>query len=156
MRKALITFALALAGLGLTAAPAAAGTTSVYYETVADGDTQFIPACIPGPDNPACDPRGAGSKLISTGSLAYTQGGASIGSVHTECTTTRKVGADYYGFCVDTLTTPQGTYIGVGEINESALERYEAQKLVLAGARGCLTVQQVVYPNVFKLTVDRH
>ncbi len=75
MRKALITFALALAGLGITAAPAAAGTTSVYYETVADGDTQFIPACVPSPDNPACDPRGAGSKLISTSSLAYTRAG---------------------------------------------------------------------------------
>ncbi len=66
------------------------------------------------------------------------------------------MGADYYGFCVDTLNTPQGKYIGVGEINESALERYEAQKLALVGAWGRLTVQQVVYPNVFKLTVDRH
>ncbi|WP_433136158.1 hypothetical protein ACQPZ8_28450 [Actinomadura nitritigenes] len=155
MRKVLITFALALAGVGVAVSPASAATTNVYYETVADGDTQFIPACTPGPDNPTCDPRGAGSRLISTGSLSYTQGGATIGSVHTDCTTTRKVGNDYYGFCTDTLTTPQGNSVAVGEINESALERYEAQNLTLTGAHGCLTVQQVVYPNVFKLTVKR-
>ncbi|TDC92502.1 hypothetical protein [Actinomadura sp. 7K507] len=79
---------------------------NVYYETVADGDTQFIPACTPGPDNPTCDPRGAGSKLISTGSLSYTQGGATIGSVHTECTTTRKVGADCCLVATRRLTRP--------------------------------------------------
>ncbi|MBW8485881.1 hypothetical protein [Actinomadura parmotrematis] len=156
MRTFLTGLAVTAAALGAMAVPASAASTNVYYETVADGDTQFIPACIPGPDNPTCDPRGAGSVLISNGSLAYTQGGATVGSVSTRCTTTRKVGNDYYGVCTDVLTTPQGKFTAVGEINESALERYEAQNLCLTGAYGTLTVQQVVYPNVFKLTVARH
>ncbi|NUR29860.1 MAG: hypothetical protein HOV83_29090 [Catenulispora sp.] len=67
--------------------------------------------------------------------------------------TTRKVGADYYGACHDKLTTPNGTRIGLGEINESGLERFEPQTLCLTGPHGTLTVQQVVYPNVFKLTI---
>lgn len=153
MRKLLALFTVVVASMGLIASPASAATTLVYYETVAPQDVQFIPACIPGPENPACDPRGPGSVLISTGTLSATQGGPVIGSVHTRCTTTRKVGADYYGFCVVVLTTPQGKFIAVGEINETGLERYEAQQLTLVGARGSLTVQQVVYPNVFRLTV---
>jgi len=157
MRTILAAITLALATLGYTAAPATAGTsgttTVVYYETVAEGDVEFIPACTPGPQDPACDPRGPGSVLISTGSLSYTQGGATVGSVRTTCITTRRVASDYYGVCVVTLTTPEGTFVAVGEINESGLERYEPQRLRLAGARGTLTVQQVVYPNVFRLTV---
>jgi hypothetical protein len=70
----------------------------------------FIPACTSGPQNPTCDPRGPGSVLISVGSLARTQGGAFVGSVSTYCTTTRKVGADYYGYCVDVLNTPEGVF----------------------------------------------
>ena len=65
-----------------------------------------------GPQNPTCDPRGPGSVLISVGSLARTQGGPSVGSVSTYCTTTRKVGADYYGYCVDVLYTPEGVFRG--------------------------------------------
>jgi hypothetical protein len=153
MRKLLAMLTVVVACLGLIASPASAATTLTYYETVAPQDVQFIPACVPGPENPACDPRGPGSVLISTGTLSATQDGPVIGSVYTKCTTTRKVGADYYGFCLVVLTTPQGRFIGVGEINETGLERYEAQQLTLVGARGSLTVQQIVYPNVFRLTV---
>jgi hypothetical protein len=153
MRKLLALFVVVAACVGLIASPASAATTLVYYETVAPEDVQFIPACVPGPENPACDPRGPGSVLISTGTLSATQGGPAVGSVYTKCTTTRKVGADYYGFCLVVLTTPQGKFIAVGEINETGLERYEPQRLTLVGARGTLTVQQIVYPNVFRLTV---
>jgi hypothetical protein len=95
--------------------------------------------------------------LISVGSLARTQGGASVGSVSTYCTTTRKVGADYYGYCVDVLYTPEGVFEARGEINEAGLERYEPQSLpVVAPHRGSLTVQQIVYPNVVEAGCDDH
>lgn len=153
MRKLVTLCAVLMASVGLAASPASASTTLVYYETVAPQDVQFIPACTPGPQNPTCDPRGPGSVFISTGTLSTSPGGPSVGSVFTKCTTTRKVGADYYGFCVDVLKTPHGQFTAVGEINETGLERYEAQRLKLVGAYGSLTVQQVVYPNVFRLTV---
>lgn len=153
MRRILTVLALAfaLATVGLSGV-AQARTTTVYYETVGDNEVTFIPACLPGPGNPTCDPRGAGSILYSHGALAATQGGAKIGDVYTLCVTTRKVGNDYYGFCTDVVVTPTGTVIATGEINESALERFVPQTLQVAGG-GTLTVQQVVYPNVFRLTV---
>ncbi|MBA2890147.1 hypothetical protein [Nonomuraea soli] len=155
MRKLLAALAVSAAALCLVTGPANASGSRVYYETVAPGDVQFIPACIPGPNNPTCDPRGPGSVFTSVGSLSYTQGGAAIGSITTECTTTHKIGNDYYGFCEDVLTTPQGTFTAVGSINETGLERYEPQTLSIAGPPGgTLTVQQIVYPNVFKLTVN--
>lgn len=153
MRRILVPLFVALALFGVVAAPASAATgrTYVYYETVAPGDVVFIPACVPGPANPTCDPRGPGSVFISSGTLSYSQGGPAIGRITTKCTTTFKWGNDYFGYCVDTLYTPQGTFVATGEINESALERYEPQTLNVY--RGTLTVQQVVYPNVFKLTL---
>ncbi|WP_084965103.1 FAD-binding protein [Thermoactinospora rubra] len=57
------------------------------------------------------------------------------------------------GHCTDTLRVPEGRFTAVGEINETALERYEPQTLTLTGRRGTLTVQQIVYPNEFKLTL---
>jgi hypothetical protein len=153
MRRIVVLLVAALATLGVVASPASAltGRTYVYYETVAPDDVVFIPACVPGPTNPTCDPRGPGSVLISSGTLSYTQGGAAIGHVTTKCTTTFKYGNDYFGYCVVTLYTPQGTFVATGEINESALERFVPQTLNVH--RGTLTVQQVVYPNVFKLTL---
>ncbi|WP_336213168.1 hypothetical protein [Nonomuraea sp. LPB2021202275-12-8] len=156
MRRFLIALAATLALFGLApAGPAfAASSTEVYYETVAEGDVSFIPACTPGPQNPTCDPRGPGSVLTSKGTLAATQGGPAVGSITTTCVTTRKVGADYYGACYDKLVTPSGTRIALGEINESGLERYEPQTLCLTLPHGTLTIQQIVYPNVFKLTLE--
>ncbi|GAA3191211.1 hypothetical protein ACFO1B_40765 [Dactylosporangium siamense] len=155
MRRFLLLLSTVVAALLVTgqAAHATGGSTTVYYETVADGDVTFIPACIPGPGNPTCDPRGPGSVFISTGALSATQGGTGIGTVTTSCLTTFKYGADYYGFCTDTLYTAQGVVVATGEINESGLERFEPQTLNVH--RGTLTVQQVVYPKVFKLTLRR-
>lgn len=52
-------------------------------------------------------------------------------------------------------TTSPGGLTAVGLINESGLERFEPQTLSIAGPPGgTLTVLQVVYPNVFKLTVN--
>ncbi|NUR29784.1 MAG: hypothetical protein HOV83_28705 [Catenulispora sp.] len=153
MRKLLIAAAAACAAIALASTPASA--TTVYYETVGPNDVTFIPACVPGPSNPTCDPRGAGSVFISVGTLSYTQGGSPVGSINTKCTTTHKVGNDYYGLCEETLHRPGGDITAVGEINESGLERYEPQHLSIAGPPGgTLTVLQVVYPNVFKLTVN--
>ncbi|MDX6742418.1 allene oxide cyclase barrel-like domain-containing protein [Actinocorallia sp. A-T 12471] len=150
----LVAAAAVTAALGFSATSASAGSR-VYYETVGEGDVEFIPACIPGPQNPGCDPRGAGSVFISWGDLSYTQGGAAVGTVRTECTTTHKVGDDYWGFCQDDLVTPEGNFTAIGLINETGLERYEPQTLFIAGPPGgSLEVQQIVYPNVFKLTVN--
>lgn len=153
MRRILVLVFAALATLGVVVSPASAttGRTYVYYETVAPEDVIFIPACTPGPTNPTCDPRGPGSVLITSGTLSYTQGGPVIGRVTTKCTTTFKYGNDYFGYCVVTLYTPQGIFTATGEINESALERFVPQTLNVH--RGTLTVQQVVYPNVFQLTL---
>ena len=74
-----------------------------------------------------------------------------IGRVTTYCVTAFKYGNDYIGRCTVTLYTPQGVFVATGEINESALERYVPQ--TLNTHRGTLTVQQIVYPNVFRLTL---
>ena len=158
MRRIVVLLSAAVVALLLGAPGAtAAGTTTttlVYYETVAPEDVVFIPACTPGPTNPTCDPRGPGSVLITSGTLSYTQGGPAIGRVTTYCVTTFKYGNDYFGRCTVTLYTPQGTFVATGEINESALERFVPQTLNVH--RGTLTVQQVVYPNVFRLTLRLH
>lgn len=153
MRKIVAVLALAFGGLGFAALPAGASTGQTYYET--DTSVQFIPACTPGPANPTCDPRGPGSILSTSGTLSYTQGGATVGTISTSCTTTNKTGSDYYAVCTDTLSTPGGTITAVGYVDESALERYVPQNLSVAGPPGgVLTVQQVVYPNVFRLTLS--
>ena len=78
----------------------------------------------------------------------------SVGSISTKCTTTNKTGGDYYAVCTDTLNTPQGTIVGVGYLNESAIERFEPQTIPVASPPGgSLTILQVVDPNVFKLTL---
>lgn len=154
MRRFIFLLSALFAVLLVGAQPASAsgtGTTLVYYETVAEGDVVFIPACTPGPTNPTCDPRGPGSVLSSVGSLSYTPGGPQVGTVRTYCVTTFKYGNDYFGRCIVTLYTPQGTFVATGEINESALERFVPQTLNVN--RGTLTIQQIVYPNVFKLTL---
>ena len=157
----LLAACAAAAALLVTASPASATTTTVrnatstvYYETVPAADVIFVPACTPGPTNPACDPRGPGSVLISRGDLSLTQGGPSVGTVRTVCVTTFKSGNDYYGWCVVTLTVDGRVITATGVINESALERFEPQRLKVRD--GTLTIEQVVYPNVFRLTLTRN
>lgn len=155
MRKIALVLALCFAGALAAAMPASASTGQVYYETVPADGVQFIPACIPGPSNPTCDPRGPGSVLIDQGTLSYTQDGPAVGSISTKCTTTNKTGGDYYAVCTDTLNTPQGTIVAVGYLNESAIERFQPQTIPVASPPGgSLTILQVVYPNVFKLTLN--
>lgn len=155
VRKASVLVAAAFAAVALAPFSASATGGQVYYETVGQNDTVFIPACQPGPDNPTCDPRGAGSRFISDGTLSLTQGGASVGSVHTDCSTTGKTGDDYYAVCTDTLKVGSSTVTAVGYLNESAMERFVPQVIpVAAPGGGSLTIQQIVYPNVFKLTLN--
>jgi len=155
MRKIALVLPLVLAGAIAAAVPAHASTGQVYYETVPATGTTFIPACIPGPSDPTCDPRGPGSVLIDNGTLSYTQDGAVIGTISTRCTTTNETGGDYYAVCTDTLDTPSGTTTAVGYLDESAIERFQAQTIAVAGPpAGSLTIQQVVYPNVFQLTLN--
>lgn len=156
MRKVLVLMTLAaLALVGVAPAASAGGTTAeVYYEFVAPEDVTFIPACTPGPDNPTCDPRGPGSVLISVGTLSETQGGAPVGSIKTECVTTKVVDGDYYGYCFDTLNVGNEKIVAHGEINQSAVERFEPATLDVMGG-GTLEVAQIVFPNEFRLTLTR-
>lgn len=157
MRKIAFVLPLALAGAAAFAVPAAASasTGQVYYETVPANGVQFIPACIPGPNNPTCDPRGPGSILIDNGTLSATQNGPAIGTISTTCTTTNKTGGDYYAVCTDTLNLPSGQITAVGYLDESAIERFQPQTIPVASPPGGgLTIQQVVYPNVFQLTLN--
>lgn len=141
---------LALAALALVGgtAVAQAATTLVYQEVTTS--VVFIPSSGP-------DPRGAGSVIISKGDLL--QNGTKVGTIDLTCTTTRKVGADYYGYCEETLTVPGGALFARGEINESALERFEPQTLAIyagggiyGGRIGTLKIQQTTYPDKFTLT----
>ena len=154
MRKLALVLPLVAAGAIAAAVPAHA-SGQVYFETVPSDGVQFIPACIPGPSNPTCDPRGPGSVLIDNGTLSYTQGGATIGTIATKCTTTNVTNGDYYGVCTDTLNTQSGTITAVGYLDESAIERFQPQTIpVSSPPGGGLTIQQVVYPNVFQLTLS--
>lgn len=156
MRKFLLLLVAALGLAVLPATAASAGSTLVYYEKVGADDVVFVPACTPGPQNPTCDPRGPGSWFSSVGDLSRTQGGTKIGTVTVFCLTTRKVGADYYGHCTEVLYTPEGIFEARGEINETGLERFEPQRLALVKpGPGTLTVQQIVFPDEFRLTVTR-
>jgi hypothetical protein len=140
----------ALGVLGLTAPSAQAATTLTFREVTTS--VTFLPASGP-------DPRGAGSVFISEGDLV--QNGQRVGTVYVNCLTTRKVGADYYGYCRETLTvTGKGSIFAEGEINESALERFVPQTIAVtggagayAGRTGSLRIQQVVFPTEFVLTV---
>lgn len=155
MRAAVRSFAVllfaAFALLGSTAA-AQAATTLVYQEVTTS--VAFIPSNGP-------DPRGAGSVIISEGDLL--QGGSKVGTVYVYCTTTRQVGADYYGLCEETLSLPGGALFARGEINESALERFVPQTItitsgggVYGGATGTLKIQQTTFPDKFTLTATLH
>lgn len=144
-----------VAMLPSAAVHAATPNQYVYFEKVAPEDVVFVPACVPGPQDPTCDPRGAGSWFASVADLTRVRGGAAVGVVTVFCLTTRKVGADYYGHCTEVLHTPEGTFEASGEINESALERFVPQQMPLvSGGPGVLTVQQVTYPDEFVLTVS--
>lgn len=145
---------VALGAVLLPASAASASQSLVYFEKVAPEDVIFVPACVPGPQNPTCDPRGPGSWFSSVGDLSRVQGGPAIGQVTVYCLTTRKVGPDYFGLCTEVLYTPEGTFEARGEINESALERFVPQQMPLFnGGTGALTVQQITYPDQFVLVV---
>jgi hypothetical protein len=152
--------AAATVGIGLLApglaapASAAGGVPDVLYELVGADDVTFVPACVPGPSNPTCDPRGPGSVLVSTGDLSTTQHGPAVGTIKTTCLTTRVVAGDYYGYCVDVLRVGAAVRIGHGEINESAMERFVPQYVDVVGG-GRLQIDQIVYPNEFRLTYRR-
>lgn len=151
LRRLVAVLAVATLGfLGLTMPSAQAATTLTYREVTTS--VQFVPAS-------GADPRGAGSRFISTGDLL--QNGQKVGVVTVDCLTTRKTGGDYYGFCRETLAIPgQGSIYAEGEINESALERFVPQTIpvksssgVFGNRKGTLKIQQVVFPTEFVLTV---
>lgn len=149
--RVLLSLALAL-GLAVAAGTTSASAASTLVFTEKTTSVTFVPAVG------SSDPRGAGSVLITQGTLS--KDGSAVGTVYVTCRTTRQVGTDYYGYCEESLVTGNGAIFAHGEINESALERYQAQSLqvyagggVYGGATGTLTVQQVVYPDTFTLTV---
>lgn len=158
MRKGLALI-VATAGLMLASASPAMAATQVYDEVVPDTGVIFIPACIPGVTPGCTDPRGPGSVLISFGDLL--QNGTKVGTVTLVCTTTAKIGADYQGNCDETLYLANGTLKASGQVNESAIERFEPQRIRItggtgayAGKGGTLTVLQTKYPNEFRLTAN--
>lgn len=146
---AAVSTALLLAGVPAVVSTASAATVVSYTEKTTS--VNFVPA-IGEPD-----PRGAGSVLFSTGDLY--EGSDVVGSVNVTCETTRVVDGDYYGYCEQTLEVPGGALYARGEINETALERFEPQTIeIFAGAgiyadqSGTLEIQQIVFPDEFVLT----
>jgi|GEM_PF-3528126 len=192
MRR-LLPVALALTALGgAVASPTAAATTPPdghqpsnplsWVETVnmgpAAGDVVFTPNPCGAP-SPTCDPRGVGSSFTSRGPLTRADG-TRPGTVTVSCPTVDAKlnpafppvqvapgiwvpATDYYGNCTVEMVFSNGSITARGVINETALERYEAQVVqvvagsgayaYLAAARSLVTIDQLQYPNIFSLTV---